>query len=84
MWGSLTRTSKAHELFKKITSPPPQKKTTTTRTKKVYRSINLEIVSSLSVILKEHSKAISSLKSYTTATRFNYASGDSGSVIVSR
>ena len=26
MWGSLTRTSKAHELFKKITSPPPKKK----------------------------------------------------------
>ena len=26
MWGSLTRTSKAHELFKKITSPPPPQK----------------------------------------------------------
>ena len=70
--------------LKKLPPPPKKKQQQQQEQKKVYRSINLEIVSSLSVILKEHSKAISSLKSYTTATRFNYASGDSGSVIVSR
>ena len=36
MWGSLTRTSKAHELFKKITSPPPQKKKQQQQEQKKY------------------------------------------------
>ena len=61
------------DCLKKLPPPPPKKNNNNNKNK--------------NKILKEHSKAISSLKSYTTATRFNYvnyASGDSGSVIVSR